>query len=162
VNDIHTHQDVIVVGIGEFCVSTKPLSSIGLGSCVGLVLHDPRRGVGGLAHIMLPASNGKVDRPGKYADTAVTNLLEEISRKYGGNGKVTAKITGGASMFSRFAENFSIGERNISAVRTCLKELSIKIISEDVGGSVGRTITYFPDNRGKIVIRRGDGSVTEI
>jgi len=162
VNDVGNLGDIIIVGIGEFCVSRKPLRSIGLGSCVGLVLHDSGRGLGGLVHIMLPSSNGKVDRPGKYADTAVKTLLDEIFRQQGKNGTINAKMTGGASMFSCFTENFSIGERNISAVRACLKELSIPVISEDVGGAVGRTITYFPDNRGKIMIRRGDGSVTEI
>jgi chemotaxis protein CheD len=160
--DTGSSQEVIIVGIGEFCVSKRPLSSIGLGSCVGLVLHDTRRGIGGLAHIMLPASNGKVDRPGKFADTAVTTLLSEIYRQYGKNGKMIAKMTGGASMFSRFSENFSIGERNLAAVRISLKELSIPIVAEDVGGSMGRTITYFPEDRGKVRIRRGDGSITEL
>jgi chemotaxis protein CheD len=160
--DTGSSQEVIIVGIGEFCVSKRPLSSIGLGSCVGLVLHDTRRGIGGLAHIMLPASNGKVDRPGKFADTAVTTLLSEIYRQYGKNGKMIAKMTGGASMFSRFSENFSIGERNLAAVRVSLKELSIPIVAEDVGGSMGRTITYFPEDRGKVRIRRGDGSITEL
>jgi chemotaxis protein CheD len=160
--DIGNPQEVIVVGIGEFCVSKRPLSSIGLGSCVGLILHDPGRGIGGLAHIMLPASNGKVDRPGKFADTAVTSLISEISRQYGKNGTIIAKLTGGASMFSRFSENFSIGERNLAAVRISLKELSIPVVGEDVGGNIGRTITYFPDDKGKVKIRRGDGSVTEL
>jgi chemotaxis protein CheD len=162
VKDIGTSPEVIIVGIGEFCVSKKPLCSIGLGSCVGLVLHDPRRGIGGLAHIMLPASNGKVDRPGKFADTAVTSLVKEISCQHDENEKMIAKITGGASMFTHFTENFSIGERNLVAVRTSLKELSIPVVGEDVGGTIGRTITYFPDDKGKIKIRRGDGSVTEL
>ena len=48
------------VGIGEYRVARPPavLVSLGLGSCVGVALYDPERKVGGLAHIMLPSSNG--------------------------------------------------------------------------------------------------------
>ena len=154
--------DVIYIGIGELRVSTAPMSSIGLGSCIGLVLHDSNRQRGGLAHIMLPNSNGRTDRPGKYADTAICALIEELSVKRRKNGKIIAKIVGGASMFTQFSESTSIGERNIEKIRTLLKEYSIPIQSEDVGGKVGRTMTYYPANDGKIRIKRGDGSMCEI
>lgn len=154
--------EVIFVGIGEFCVSDKVLSSIGLGSCVGLVLHDTDRMIGGLAHVMLPESHGQADRPGKFANTAVGAMLDEIYRKRPRNGRLIAKLVGGASMFARFSENFSIGDKNIEAVRAKLKECSIPIVAEDVGGTVGRTMHYYPYEKGKIVIRRGDGSRVEI
>jgi chemotaxis protein CheD len=159
---IQVPEEVVVIGIGEFRVSRRPLCSIGLGSCIGLVLHDPDWQIGGLAHILLPSSNGRSDRPGKYADTAIIALREELSRQRGKKGKITAKLSGGSSMFSQFSDNFSIGERNLEAVRIKLDEFSIPIVGEDVGGRVGRTITYFPNNGGKVTIRRGDGSVTEI
>jgi chemotaxis protein CheD len=161
VSDPHS-PEVIYIGIGELRVSTTPLSSIGLGSCIGLVLHDCNRQRGGLAHIMLPNSNGRTDRPGKYADTAICALMEELSFKRRKNGEVIAKMVGGASMFTQLSDNISIGEKNIEKIRILLKEYSIPLSGEDVGGSVGRTMTYYPTNGGKIIIKRGDGSIGKI
>lgn len=154
--------DVIFIGIGELCVSASPLASIGLGSCIGLVLHDRTRQLGGLAHIMLPDSNGRTDRPGKYADTAIVTLLEELSFKRRKNGEIVAKMVGGASMFSQFSEGVSIGRKNIDRIRAILAEYKIPLSGEDVGGTLGRTMTYYPTNGGKIFIKRGDGTTGEI
>lgn len=58
------------------------MTSIGLGSCIGLVIHDETRKIGGLAHVMLPKSSGKPnERAGKYADTAVEVLIKELTQK---------------------------------------------------------------------------------
>jgi chemotaxis protein CheD len=103
-----------------------------------------------------------MDRPGKYADTAICALMEELSFNRRKNGVIIAKIVGGASMFTQFSESISIGEKNIEKIRTLLKEYSIPISGEDVGGKVGRTMTYYPTNGGKIIIKRGDGSIGEI
>lgn len=155
-------EGVTFIGIGEFKVSTMPLSSIGLGSCIGLILHDEGRRIGGLAHIMLPDSQGRTDRPGKYADTALLALLEAMGCHGTTPGRIVAKLAGGASMFAQFSESFSIGDKNLQAVRILLKERSIPIVAEDVGGKVGRTIVYYPGGNGRITIRRGDGSNGEI
>ena len=160
--DIHPPGGVTFIGIGEFMVSRDPLSSIGLGSCIGLVLHDEDRKIGGLAHIMLPDSQGRTDRPGKYADTALLALLEGMGCTGKTRGRIGAKLTGGAAMFAQFSENFSIGDKNLQAIRVLLKERSIPILAEDVGGKAGRTIVYYPGSGGRITIRRGDGSYGEI
>jgi chemotaxis receptor (MCP) glutamine deamidase CheD len=49
----------IVVGMGRLVVVNQyaVLSSIGLGSCIGLILYDEVKGVSGMAHIMLPDSS---------------------------------------------------------------------------------------------------------
>ena len=35
-----TGNDTVIIGIGEYQVGSMPMASIGLGSCVGLVIHD--------------------------------------------------------------------------------------------------------------------------
>ena len=64
------------VGMGELAViqETGVLRTL-LGSCVGLVLYDQRNRVGALAHIVLPSANGSNTHPGKYADTAIPELI---------------------------------------------------------------------------------------
>lgn len=155
-------QRFVIVGIGEYAVGAAPMSSIGLGSCIGLILHDKERGIGGLAHVMLPASSGKTDRPGKFADTAVEVLLQDIMTKGCRKSSIVAKIAGGASMFKTFSGTLNIGERNIAAIRMHLEKKAIPVIAEDTGGTVGRTIAYFPADRGRLTIRRGDTTQIEI
>lgn len=152
----------IVIGIGDYHTGAEPMTSIGLGSCIGLIIHDTKLGIGGMAHIMLPESGGKRDRLGKYADTAVDTLVSDLAKK-GCSGKtLQAKLVGGAQMFANFSGNLSIGERNIEAVRAKLKEKGIQIKGEDVGGSKGRTVMYCPQKGFSISIRRADGNCSEI
>jgi len=72
------HEDTVIIGIGEHHIGSCPMSCIGLGSCIGLIIHDRERETGGMAHVMLPTSQGRSGRPGKYADTAIPFLLEKM------------------------------------------------------------------------------------
>jgi chemotaxis protein CheD len=62
--------------------------------------------------------------------------------------RITAKIAGGAQMFSFRTENdmLRIGDLNVEAVKAKLKELGIPILSEDVGLNFGRTVEFYPEN----------------
>jgi len=153
------NDQVVIVGIGEYHVGRAAMSSIGLGSCIGLVIHDPERDIGGLAHVMLPESQGRTDRPAKYADTAVGLLVGEIRRQGSKPDALVAKIVGGASMFQSFSGNLNIGERNVEAVKLHLKRSSIRITAEETGGIQGRTIVYYPSEKGKISVKTADGTV---
>lgn len=162
IKQLRNDRQAIIVGIGEYYVGTDPMTSIGLGSCIGLILHDAKRGIGGMAHIMLPESGGKHDRPGKYADTALEILLKELTRKGCSPKTLQAKIVGGAQMFANFSGNLSIGDRNIEAVRACLEKHGIAITDADVGGQKGRTVYYCPANGFCVKIRRADGACSEL
>lgn len=147
-----------VIGIGEYCVGSEPMTTIGLGSCIALILHNERFSIGGMAHVMLPESKGHSDRPGKFADTAVTILLKEMDALGSRNGSVTAKLVGGANMFGFNDNSLNIGDRNIKAVHMVLQEYRIPVLSEDVGGKVGRSVLYFPQNHGMITVRKANGT----
>ncbi len=71
-----------------------------LGSCIGLALYDGTHRVAGLAHVVLPRSQGETDVPGKFVDTAVSVLLNEMTRLVGRPVVPTARIVGGANMFA--------------------------------------------------------------
>jgi chemotaxis protein CheD len=154
--------DNVIVGIGEHHMGRNPMSSIGLGSCVGLIIHDRERSMGVLAHVMLPASSGITERPGKFADTAVETMITELIRDGCKISSLVAKMAGGASMFQGFSGNLNIGDRNVDAIRRLLKERNVTIVSEDVGGNTGRTIMYVPAENGKVIIRKGNGTTIEI
>ena len=73
--------DTVTVKMAEMDVVTdgRSLKTI-LGSCVGIILRDPERGVSGLAHVMLPARHRDDDATGKYADTAIPALLARLAK----------------------------------------------------------------------------------
>jgi chemotaxis protein CheD len=155
-------SEIIVIGIGEYAVSRSHMSTIGLGSCVGVMLYDRERAIGALAHVMLPDSGGKTDRPGKYADTAVEILIVEMKRKGCNINGLTAKIAGGSAMFKSFSGTLNVGERNVEVIKRLLKKNNIPIKAEDVAGSVGRSIYFYPAENAKVVIRKGDGTIVEL
>lgn len=113
-----------------------------LGSCIGLVLYDRRLKLGGLAHIVLPKSTGKPELPGKFADTAVPALIEQLQRKAGEEKlKLTAKIAGGANMFNQTSGS-TVGELNIQAIEQILAEQRIPVIGRHLGGEQGRRLGF--------------------
>ncbi len=132
--------------IAEWAVAAAPakLVAIGLGSCVAIVLHDARARVGGLAHVLLPVPPGPqaTDHTGRFPGTAVPRLLEEM-RAHGANGTITARLVGGASLFSTLlgVEGGGVGARNIDAARAALAAAQLRVVGEAVGGRVGRSVT---------------------
>ena len=149
-------------GIGEYRVGSFPMMTIGLGSCIGLIMFDPNLNLGAMVHIMLPESSGRTDRPGKYADTAVPLLVHELNALGCKNRSIIAKMIGGACMFEYFGTNLNIGKRNADKVRTMLTEHNIQLAAEDIGGKVGRSVTFLPAENGKVVVRRADGKSDSI
>jgi chemotaxis protein CheD len=156
------NQQTAMIGIGEYRVGSFPMMTIGLGSCIGLTLYDDSLKIGAMVHIMLPDSAGRTDRPGKYADTAIPAILKELNNLGSKNRSLVAKMAGGACMFEYFGANLNIGERNAERVRTILKENHIQLSAEDVGGKVGRSVTFLPRSHGKVSIRRANGTSGEL
>jgi chemotaxis protein CheD len=138
------------VGIGEVKVEQGDviLATYGLGSCVALMLYDPEKKVGGLAHILLPSGNSESP---KCPKGAIEQMLAAMSLKGGKREKIIAKIVGGSSMLDGF-ERRAIGKRNVSGVREELKNLGIPVIAEDVLGNYGRSV-FFDLNNGKVFVR---------
>ena len=150
-NEIH-------VGMADSKTAQAPtvLTSLGIGSCVGIILYYPRDKIGGLAHIMLPdveTVKNKSNRA-KFANTAIPDLLEKMVELGADRRLVRAKIMGGAHMFGFAKTNriFNIGARNVEKVREVLKTLKLKLIAEDVGGSYGRSL-YFYLETGEVRVR---------
>lgn len=151
-------KQTAMIGIGEYRVGAIQMMTIGLGSCIGLTLYDDTLKLGAMVHIMLPESAGRQDRPGKYADTGIPILIKELNALGCKNRNLVAKMAGGACMFEYFGTNLNIGERNAEKVRALLKEHNIPLIREDVGGKVGRSVTFHPASGGKVTVRRADGT----
>jgi chemotaxis protein CheD len=132
----------IPVGMGQIAVSAAPntLTSV-LGSCIGVSLYDERLKVGALAHVVLPTASGTPDDPGKYADTAIPAMLEQLRKKGAGKSRLVAKLAGGAAMFGG-KDSMKIGVNNAEAIVRLLGEHEIPIRGQHVGGNKGRRATF--------------------
>jgi chemotaxis protein CheD len=133
-----------MVRMGELAASATPgdlLVSLGLGSCIGLALIDRGHAAAGLAHVVLPNSEGRPgNNPMKFADFAVPELLDRVLALGARRTRVEALLVGGASMFGSASPTLDVGQRNAVAVREELRTLRIPVTAAVTGGSKGRTI----------------------
>jgi chemotaxis protein CheD len=132
------------------------LVTLGLGSCVAIMLFDAKARVGAMAHVLLPSKSLARDshNPAKFPETAVPVLLERLTALGADRRRVVAKLAGGASMFAQLMTPGSIqmGERNIVASRNALRAAAVPIVAEAVGGDRGRTVRFHLDD-GRVEVR---------
>ena len=140
---------------------TATLAVYGLGSCVALVLYDPKARIGGLAHVLLPGPRPPQDLlsdlPAKYATEALGALVGRIEALGGRPKALRAALVGGARLFQAEEDvDSNIGPRNASAARQGLQEAAIPIAAEEVGGTQGRTVYFhLPELRLEVKTLRG-------
>lgn len=151
-------SEIIKVGMADLavCCGDDAVTTLGLGSCIGIAIRDTASGIGGLVHIMLPDSKEIRNNENrlKFADTGIEVLVEEIVKKGGSRGRLVAKIAGGAQMFAFGGKSdlIRVGERNAIASKQKLSELKIPLIAEDTGATYGRTVVFYPKT-GDYIIR---------
>ena len=138
--------DVIKVGMADLNIAKAPnsLTTLGLGSCIGLTLYDPVAKIGGMVHYMLPDSTKLKNNEiiAKYGDTGIKELLRRVIAAGAVQRRIVAKIAGGARMFevSGLSSVGNVGDRNSEQAKAILKELKIPLVAEDTGLNYGRTV----------------------
>lgn len=158
---------VIKVGMADLKTAKAPdtLTTLGLGSCIGIALWDPTTKIGGLAHIMLPDSTKIRNNSNiaKFADTGIVELVRQMEALGVPRRRMVAKIAGGAKMFevSGTTSVGNIGEKNAIASKKALQELGIPILAEDTGLNYGRTVELDCSN-GDYIIKAVGKSVKKI
>jgi chemotaxis protein CheD len=148
----------VTVGVSEMGISSnagETLITYALGSCVGLSLHDPVAGVGGLLHCMLPLSRIDEDKavanPFIFVDTGVSAFLRALYARGAQRERLVAKVAGGSKIMDQHGF-FNIGERNYAVLRKLLWKNNILISGEDVGGTSPRTMRLHMDS-GKTILK---------
>lgn len=141
-----------MVGMAEVKVSVQPddvFIALGLGSCIGICAYDAHAKVAGMAHIVLPQGNDDSQPPGKFANTAIPELIRMMIEAGAAESRIRIALTGGAQLFSTNAavSRMDVGARNAEAVKHELSKRTCSVIAADIGGSVGRTVHLFGDGR---------------
>ena len=159
-------DEMIKVGMADLKVGKSPdvLTTLGLGSCVGVAIYDPVTKISGLLHCMLPDSTQFRNNSNRseehtselqsYADSGIDELVAQMLKLGASKVRLVAKIAGGAQMFAMNTNNdtLRVGERNVAAVKMKLSELNIRLLSEDCGLNYGRTVEFYSET-GEYVIK---------
>ena len=139
----------VILGVGDYGASNQQgddVKTFALGSCVSVILLDPKTRTVGMAHVALPDSSinkaKATEKPGYFADTAIPALLKEMT-KFGchkrGKGMVV-KLCGGANVMDT-NDTFQIGKRNALAIKKVLWANGMGAVAEDLGGNFSRTVS---------------------
>lgn len=157
-----------IIGIADMNIVRAPdkISTIGLGSCCGVVLFDRRTKIAGMVHVLLPKSTNATDasNKAKFADTGIVLLslkIADVMKPL--KPQLIAKLAGGAHMFgntSMKSDLLNVGARNVQACKETLQALRIPIIAEDTLGTYGRTIVFDPATEGMLIKTAGLGEKT--
>ncbi len=130
----------VAMGQAVLASGTDQLTTI-LGSCIALTLYSPQLRLGMLSHVVLPRSGGPTSYPARFVDTAVPHMLSTL-RDHGARlGDLVARMTGGACMFGS-GPSMQIGEANVQAATEALAAAGVRIVGQDVGGTVGRRVCF--------------------
>lgn len=138
-----------MVGIAEMTVSDSEddlLVTYALGSCLGIVIHDPAAKVGGLLHAMLPSSSTGRERaatnPARFVDLGVPALFKAAYRLGAVKERIVVKVVGGASIANGGKQDsFQIGKRNLIALKKLLWKNGVLLRGSETGGSISRTVS---------------------
>jgi chemotaxis protein CheD len=149
----------IILGVGDYGASNRPgeeVKTFALGSCVSVILLDPKTRTVGMVHVALPeAAINKaksLEKPGYFADTGIPALLNEMA-KFGCNPKgkgMVVKLCGGANVMDT-NDTFQIGKRNALSIKKVLWKYGMGAVAEDLGGNFSRTVTVSVDT-GEILL----------
>lgn len=127
-----------------------------LGSCIAACVRDPRTGLGGMNHFMLPARSPLRDAeqdPGeaaRYGNYAMELLINEILKHGGERGRLEVKLFGGGRIINQMTD---VGRRNIEFARDFVHTEGLHLAASDLGDVYPRKVYYFPAT-GRVRLRK--------
>lgn len=150
-----------IIGIAEMAVSSaggERLVTYALGSCLGVCVHDPVAGVGGLLHVMLPSSEidpQKAQRnPCMFVDTGVPELFRAAYRAGAQKERLVVKVVGGAACGDGDQpDSFQVGKRNVLTLKKLLWKNGVILRAEDVGGQRLSRSVFLQVATGEVLVK---------
>jgi chemotaxis protein CheD len=138
--------NLLTVDIADYKVSSDPdavLVTYALGSCIGVMVHDPVRRAAGMIHYMLPLSETSPEkaktRPAMFADLGIPLLFHSMYALGCEKHNLIVKVAGGGTLHDP-SGRFAIGQRNYTVLRKMFWKTGVIIAAEDVGGAKSRTV----------------------
>jgi chemotaxis protein CheD len=101
--------------------------------------------IGGLNHFLLPHPSEKAEASPRYAQAAISRLVDLMLKRGARARRLRAHVIGGACVLSAFHDGENhLGLRNVAAAAALLAARRIPILSSDVGGDRGRKLVFIP------------------
>ena len=152
------------VNFSEMKISSNPVETLvafSIGSGIGMTVHDPVGGVGGVLNFLLPDStraNGTncANTPCMFADTGITSFLKVLFEQGAKAENLKVVIAGGAHIMDQTGD-FNIGQKNLDALKNRLNDYDVKIHYEAIGGTKNRAISLEIGSGKSIIKTFGEG-----
>ncbi len=126
---------------GFIYLPEKPTTiSTVLGSSVAVSLYDRSLKTGGMNHFCFPYTDSREESTAQYGNIAVLTLIRMMMVNGSEVTNLKAQIFGGA--FNCDYSKKDIGRDNIKTAKAILIRKKIQIVSEDIGGELGRKIVF--------------------
>jgi chemotaxis protein CheD len=140
---------------GDFYVTDRDDETLVtvLGSCVAACIRDPKRGIGGMNHFMLPQGRtggwGRDHESTRFGNFAMEKLINELMKKGCSRDALEIKVFGGGNVTE---SNIAVGSDNAQFALRYLEAERLRCVAQDLGGRFPRRIHYSPTN-GRVVRR---------
>ncbi len=128
-----------------------------LGSCVSVCIRDPKTGIGGMNHFMLPVQSDYNSfrqqlntESARYGNYAMEQLVNAILKEGGRRDRLELKAFGGGMVINSSSD---VGGSNVRFVREYLQAEGYRILTEDLGGAYARKILFMPQE-GRVLVKR--------
>lgn len=111
-----------------------------LGNCVAVTFFDTDQRFGGINHFVFPEAERVEDMTPQYGNVAIRALYRMLLRMGARRDSMVAQIVGGSEC--HILDDRDLGLKNVDLARLVIDQLKVPIISEDVGGVMGRKVLY--------------------
>ena len=132
---------VIDVNTGEVRVSTKStvLQSLAIGSCIAVAAYDSKKGIGAIAHVMLPGrAPQKAEEKTKYAADAIEEMLGRMKRAGADKDNIEVCLVGAGNVLKKKSD--TICRQNIESTRSLLRENHVRVRRTVLGGTKRKSV----------------------
>lgn len=158
--DPYFNVDSVKIVPGEYYATDHPLLIVTVvGSCVAVCIRDRARGMGGMAHFMLPVvsavGNAGVDAALRYGTYVMEVLINRLLKMGAQKSHLEAKVFGGADIRGVFNSDDTAfdGGRNAEFVHLYLNAENIPIVVDDLLDRYPRKVYFFPET-GKVLVKK--------
>ena len=142
---------------GEYYVTRNDeMITTVLGSCISVCIYEPKIGLGGMNHFMLPTSSSVTDvedlmsESFRYGDVAMERMINDLLRNGADKGQIVFKAFGGGQIIKQMT---SVGDRNIKFLHKFMVMEGYKLAASDLGGPHPRKVNFYPKT-GKVLVKK--------
>jgi len=139
----------VLTGDCELTADPQVSFQLVLGSCVAACVWDPKAGIGGVNHFLLPHAAAGHGQSALRVGGAflMERLIESLAARGAALDRLQARIFGGANLIGS-----TVGQRNVEFATAFLRNRWIALASSDVGGRTGRWLRVWPAH-GRVEVR---------